>query len=87
MELLGAEALAALPASVRLVVLDTHPLDVPAAYVEIGVPDASERTGTWINVDGHPGMLSIARSAPPGVAPLGRTLDELARRTAEAPAR
>jgi hypothetical protein len=65
---------------VRLLVLDTRPLDVPAACVEIGVPDCSERTGTWINVDGHAGTLAIARSAPAGVAPLVRTLAELAQR-------
>ncbi len=79
-ELLGAENLARLPASLRLVVLDTHPTDAPAAQVQLGVPDASERTGTWINVDGHAGPLGIARSAPSGVAPLTRTLDEIARR-------
>jgi NADH-quinone oxidoreductase subunit G len=78
-ELLGPE-LAALPTTVRLLVLDTRPLDVPAACVEIGVPDCSERTGTWINVDGHAGTLAIARSAPAGVAPLVRTLAELAQR-------
>jgi NADH-quinone oxidoreductase subunit G len=81
-ELVGAETLAALPASVRLVVLDTHPLDVRAAYAEIGVPDSTERLGTWLNVDGHPGKLGIARSAPAGVAPLTRTLEELAQRRA-----
>ena len=43
-----------------------------------GVPDSCERVGTWINVDGHRGALGIARAAPPGVAPLTRTLDALA---------
>jgi NADH-quinone oxidoreductase subunit G len=86
-ELLGVEALAALSSGLRLVVLDTHPLDVPAAHLELGVPDACERTGTWLNVDGHAGMLGIARSAPAGVAPLVRTLDELARRRSGALAR
>ncbi|MEY2746326.1 MAG: hypothetical protein RL112_1368, partial [Planctomycetota bacterium] len=33
-------------------------------------------------VDGIAGTLAIARSAPPGVAPLTRTLEELARRAA-----
>jgi NADH-quinone oxidoreductase subunit G len=78
-ELLGAAGLAALPAALRLVVLDTHTLDVPAACVEIGVPDCTERAGTWLNVDGFRGTLSIARAAPAGVAPLLRTLEELAR--------
>ena len=86
-ELCGIEALSTLPAWLRLVVFDTHPLASPAACVEIGVPDSCERTGTWINVDGHAGMLSIARSAPPGVAPLVRTLAELQRRAQGALAR
>jgi len=79
-ELVGEEALAALPAALRLVLVDTHPLDARAARLELGAPDASERTGTWLNVDGHRGALGIARSAPPGVPPLTRTLDELVRR-------
>jgi NADH-quinone oxidoreductase subunit G len=79
-ELLGVERLAALQSTVRLVVLDTHPLEAPAARVQIGTPDCAERTGTWLNVDGIEGRLSVARSAPAGVAPLTRTLDELARR-------
>jgi len=80
-ELCGREALSTLPASLRLVVFDTHPLAAPAASVEIGVLDSCERTGTWINVEGGVGRLSIARSAPPGVAPLERSLEELTRRT------
>ncbi|MEQ1893698.1 MAG: hypothetical protein ABL998_14230, partial [Planctomycetota bacterium] len=78
---LGREALASLPAGLRLVVLDTHPLDVPSAELELGVPNAVERTGTWLNIDGVRGTLAIARSAPAGVAPLVRTLEEVARRT------
>jgi NADH-quinone oxidoreductase subunit G len=79
-ELIGREGLAALPTALRLVVLDTHWLDVPAARVEIGVPDAVERTGTWVNLDGHRGTLAIARPAPPGTVTLVRTLGELTRR-------
>jgi len=81
-EVVGFEALAQLSAALRLVVFDTHQLDVPAACLEIGVPDAVERTGTWVNVDGVRGELRIARSAPSGVAPLTRTLDDLERRLA-----
>jgi hypothetical protein len=87
-ELLGAGELAGLPPALRLVVLDTHPLGVPAVALEIGVPDAAERTGTWVNVDGVRGSLSAARPAPAGVPPLARTLEEierhLAARSAEA---
>jgi NADH-quinone oxidoreductase subunit G len=82
-ETCGVEALAGLPPSLRLVVFDTRPLASPAACIEIGVPDSCERTGTWINVDGHAGILSVARSAPLGVAPLVRRLEDLARRLAE----
>ncbi len=81
-ELCGLEALAALSPSLRLVVFDTRPLVAPAACIQIGVPDSCERTGTWINVDGHAGILSVARSAPQGVAPLVRRLADLARRLA-----
>ncbi len=77
--LLG-EGLGELPEKLRLVVLDTMPLDVPAVRAELGVPSSIERTGTWINVDGHAGKLGIARSAPPGVAPLVQTLDDLVAR-------
>ena len=83
-ELVGGETLAALPRTKRLVVLDTRALDVPATSVCLGVPNAVERTGTWVNVDGHRGTLDVARSAPPGVPPLTRTLEELRARTAPA---
>ena len=83
-ELLGPEALAALPTTLRLVVFDTRVLDVPAARVCIGVPNAVERIGTWINVDGHRGPLAAARPVPPGVAALTHTLSELARRVSPA---
>jgi NADH-quinone oxidoreductase subunit G len=86
-ELVGAEALGALSGALRLALLDTHALDVPALQLALGVPDSSERTGTWLNVDGHAGSLSHARPAPAGVAPLTRTLQELARRTSGALAR
>jgi hypothetical protein len=86
-ELAGIDALSTLPAWLRLVVFDTHPLAAPAACVEIGVPDSCERTGTWINVDGHAGRLAIARAAPPGVPPLVRSLAEVARRAKGALAR
>jgi len=79
-ELLGEEALARLPAALRLLVFDTRPLAVRAARVCVGVPDAFERAGTWVNVDGHRGPLVAAVPAPPGVEPLTRTLSALLRR-------
>ena len=83
-ELLGVEALAALPASLRLVALVTEPLHAPAAQIQIGVPTAVERTGTWINVDGFAGPLAAARPAPRGVRPLTATLEDLAAHLAPA---
>ena len=77
-ELLGEEALAALPAGHRLVLLDTEAIDLPAARVAIGVPTCAERTGTWVNVAGHRGPIAAALPAPRGVAPLTRTLAALA---------
>ena len=82
--LLGAEGLATLPSSTRAVLFDTHPVQAPAVRVSIGVPNSSERLGTWINIDGHAGRLAAARPAPPGVGPLVRTLQELESRLAPA---
>ena len=82
-QLLGHEELKKLPRSLRLLVLDTHALCVPATIVCIGVPNAAERTGTWINVDGHEGRIAAAKPAPTGVAPLERTLAELRERLAQ----
>ena len=78
-ELLGAEALAGLPADLRLISLDTTALDVPACVLCIGVPNAAERAGTWINVDGLRRPISAAKPPPPGVAPLTRTLEGIRR--------
>ena len=49
----------------------------PAAQLSIGVPDHTERLGTWVNVDGHRGKISAARSAPAGVRPLTSSLQTL----------
>ncbi len=83
-ELLGDEGLAALPAAHRLLLLDTEAVDLPAARVAIGVPTCVERTGTWVNVDGHRGPLAAALQAPAGVAPLVRTLAALERALVDA---
>ncbi len=79
-ELLGPAALSALPAELRLIAILPRPLEAPSAQVQIGCPTAAERTGTWINVDGHAGRLAIARPAPRGVGPLTATLADLAAR-------
>lgn len=76
-EILGVEALAELSKSIRLIVFDTHALQVSATNACIGIPNAAERTGTWINVDGHAGRIAAAKPAPQGVAPLTRSLEEI----------
>jgi NADH-quinone oxidoreductase subunit G len=81
-ELLGPEALAALPASLRLVAFDVAMRELPALDVGIAVPTHVEKAGHWVNVDGHQGVLEIALQPPPRVEPLERTLAGLARRVA-----
>ena len=76
-ELLGAERIAALPDSLRLVLLECHYLDAPAIDVAVGIPNAVEREGTWINVDGHAGRIAACRPAPAGTWSTLRVLDHL----------
>jgi NADH-quinone oxidoreductase subunit G len=76
-ELLGADALRALPASMRVILLECEPLFAPGIDVAIGVPNYVERDGSWINVDGHAGKLRAARPAPAGVRSTLRLLDSL----------
>lgn len=76
-ELLGEEGLAALPAAGRLTAFTTHLVPVPAANVNVGMPNHVERSGTWVNVDGHRGTLRAARQAPAGVWQLDRSLTTL----------
>ena len=61
----------------KLVTLDTHPCLAAGVEASVGVPFYVEKAGTWINVDGHTGRLTIARVAPSGVQSLTRTLGEL----------
>jgi len=84
-QLLGVEALEALPTGKRLITIECHVIDVPAADVAIGAPNCVERTGTWTNVEGHEGRIRIARSAPPGTWQLDRTLETLAELLASRP--
>ena len=86
-ELCGLQALAAVPARTRLLLLDAHLADVPSLELAIGVPDHVERTGTWVNVDGHAGRIGAARPAPPGVWTITRTLETLRELLAGAEAR
>ena len=77
---IGPDALAALPTTLRLVLFDTHLPEpaIPALNACLGIPDWSERSGTWRNIDGHHGQLLPARPAPSGTRPLAATLAVLA---------
>jgi NADH dehydrogenase/NADH:ubiquinone oxidoreductase subunit G len=75
--LLGVAELAKLTTAARLVVLDVVAHDLAALDAALGVPTHVEKSGQWINVDGHVGVLNVAVPAPAGVAPLDRTLREL----------
>jgi len=77
-QLLGEAALAALPPKQRVFVLDVRAFDAPAVQACVGVPLWVERRGTWVNVDGLRGPISIARPAPSKVRPLKKLLSDLA---------
>ena len=76
-EWVGAEDLAALPAGKGCVVLDCHVDELPMTDICVGVPNHTEREGTWINVDGKPGRIAPARTAPAGVWRTVRILSEI----------
>ncbi len=75
-ELCGRAMLATMENS-RIVTFDTHALEGNAADVCVGIPEQVEKSGHWVNIDGHVGALTIARAAPSGVEPLTRTLASL----------
>lgn len=77
LDMLGDEALAGLPPTQRLVVMECRASDHPAVDVAIGVPNRVERSGTWINVDGTAGAIRAARSAPQGVRTIVDLLADL----------
>src|SRR5262249_2122553 len=77
-ELVGRETLGKLAPSLRLVVFDVADLDVPALDALIGLPTHVERTGTWVNVDGHAGPIAVAKPPPKAVRALERLLEMLA---------
>lgn len=61
----------------KLITMDTHPCLASGVEASIAVPFHVEKAGTWINVDGFAGRLTVARNAPQGVPPLERTLSDL----------
>ncbi|MDA1263714.1 MAG: 2Fe-2S iron-sulfur cluster-binding protein [Planctomycetota bacterium] len=74
---LGRDAVAGLGEHLRVILMDTHPVDSRAIDVAIGVPNYVERAGTWVNIDGHAGRIAPARQAPAGTWNLERSLDHL----------
>ena len=61
----------------KLVTMDTHASLAAGVEACVATPFYVEKAGTWINVDGHAGRLTVARVAPAGVQPLERSLKEL----------
>ena len=76
-ELVGLEALATLPAGLRLVLFDTHCRELEALDAAIAVPTHVEKTGHWLNIDGVRREVGRAMAPPEGVEPLERTLARL----------
>ncbi len=76
-ELLGLDELTKLPSTLRLAVFDVRAHDLAALDVAVGVPTHVEKSGEWLNVEGHVGVLNVAVPAPSGVGPLERALREL----------
>jgi len=77
-ELIGLEALAGLPAGLRLVLFDTHCRDLAALDASVAVPTHAEKSGHWLNVDGLRREVGRALAPPAGVEPMERTLARLA---------
>jgi NADH-quinone oxidoreductase subunit G len=69
---------AALAGAQRVVLFDTQPCALPNVVACIGVPTHVEKSGSWINVDGHKGVLGAAKPPPAGVRTLPSLLSELA---------
>ena len=75
--LVGREALSEHDGKSRLFVFDTQALDAARVAVQVGVASWVERSGTWVNADGHESPIAAARSAPAGVCGTQGLLDDL----------
>ncbi len=69
LEILGENGLDGLANDARLILMECAEATHPAIDVAFGLPNRVERSGTWINIDGHEGQLRPARKAPEGVRP------------------
>lgn len=76
-DLIGEEQLQTLPAALRLIVCDLKSLEAPALNACFGIHSCVERRGTWINVDGQRGRISMCRPAPSGTLALEDLLRSL----------
>ena len=65
-ELVGLDAVTALPTSMRVVLLDTVLVDHPTVDLAIGVANCVERAGHWVNQSGERRSILPARQAPQG---------------------
>jgi len=87
LELLGHEGLAKLPTKLRLIAFDVETSDIPALDVAFPVPTHVEKSGHWVNLDGHVGVLNVAVPPPSGVRRLDAQLAALAAKLSAVPAR
>lgn len=81
--LVGHEALAGLPTSLRAFLFDDEAVDAPALRVAATMANWVERKGTWTNVDGHEGRIQPARTAPSGIRQPLALLEDLLQPAAE----
>ena len=51
----------------KIVAFDVETSDIPALDVVFPVPTHVEKSGHWVNVDGHVGVLNVAVPPPSGV--------------------
>ncbi len=76
-DLIGEDQLQTLPAALRLIICDLKSVSAPALNACFGIHSCVERRGTWINVDGQRGRISMCRPAPAGTLELENLLRSL----------
>ncbi|MEM7517200.1 MAG: hypothetical protein AAF368_09790, partial [Planctomycetota bacterium] len=75
--LVGEEQMAGLPRDLRSVVFDVKASKAPGVVCSIGIANYIEKSGTFVNIDGHEGKILPARSAPAGTSYLTTSLERL----------
>jgi len=66
-ELIGHEGLAGLPSDLRAFLFDVEVPEAACLRGTFGLANWVERSGTWVNVDGHAGRIRPARPMPAGL--------------------